>query len=362
MIPASLAERFHRALSPSYGARANAKEALEEMAEPEPEVALRAADIALFSGHPAGLSHPRVAGRLGTAVWDVFPAHVALLDRDGVVISVNRAWREFGQSNGLGSTAGLGTNYLEICERGAAEEEPEAAAAAQVVRTALAGQVPSRRVDYPCGGGEEMRFFRLEAIPLPGRHSGALVMHTDITDDWRREAAWQHRALHDPLTGLLNRAALCEELDNALCASQSQPGAFAVLFIDLDCFKKVNDQHGHAVGDRVLVEAGRRMAGSVRSTDTLGRWGGDEFLVIAKDLDGSTTATDVADRIVTGLRPPMTLPHARLAVSASVGVAYMDGTLGADQVVSAAGEALRAVRRSRALVGAAAAGGSAASG
>jgi len=333
-----------RAVSPNYGARANAEAALQELDEAQLAVVPHAADLAILSGHPVGSSQRRALARLHTALWEVFPGHVALLDRDGVVISVNRAWREFGLAHGLGATAALGMNCLDVCDRAAAEGEVEAAEAAEVIRTALAGDVPSRRVDYAGGDETEPRFFRLEAMPIPGRHSGALVVHTDITDDRLRAEQWQHRALHDQLTGLPNRALLCDRLQHAMSGAARDPRSLAVLFVDLDNFKQVNDGYGHGVGDQVLAECARRMDGAVRAADTVGRWGGDEFVVVAERLDDSTTASEVADRLATSLRPPIQVGDDELCLSASIGIAYLDGPLSADDLIQAANQALRAVR------------------
>src|SRR6059058_4903343 len=119
---------------------------MDEIAESANGVVLHGSDLALFSGHPAGLSQRRAAGRLGTALWEVFPGHVALLDRDGVVLSVNQAWRRFGLENGACPPTGLGCNYLDVCAAAAADGEPEAAEAAEVVRLSLAGVESDRRV------------------------------------------------------------------------------------------------------------------------------------------------------------------------------------------------------------------------
>jgi diguanylate cyclase (GGDEF)-like protein len=328
---------------------------LEEIAlasGPGQELVLHGADLALFSGHPAGLSQRRAAGRLGTALWEVFPGHVALLDRDGVVVSVNRAWREFGLARGGNTTAGLGVNYLELCARAAADGVAEAATAVEVVRTALSGATPSRRVDYPCHGPDETRFFRLQAHPLPGRHSGALLVHTDITSDRIREEQWQHQALHDPLTQLPNRSLLLDRLEHAVAAAADDPQSLAVLFVDLDRFKQVNDTLGHSVGDQVLAAAASRMAVRVREADTIGRWGGDEFVVVAERLQNPHVAAELAARLAAGLTEPIAAADRRLSVSASFGIAYHDGTTGPLDLVAAAGHAMHEARvGSRQLVG-----------
>jgi diguanylate cyclase (GGDEF)-like protein len=327
-------------LSPTYGARANAAQAMDALSDAADAVVLHGTDLALFSGHPAGLSQRRAAGRLGTALWEVFPGHVALLDRDGVLVSVNRAWREFALETGGNPAAGLGMNYLDVCARSAAAGEPQARAAADLVCEALEGREAAGATSYRCND----RWFTMQATPIPGRHSGALIVHTDITAARKREHEWQHRALHDPLTGLPNRALLADRLQHAVSVATRDPRSLAVLFVDLVAFKSINDRLGHAAGDQVLREAARRMATNMRASDTIGRWGGDEFLVIAERLDHDTTGEDLARRIESSLDDALWIDGEELSVRATVGVAHLDQHRDADQLVRAADAALLRVR------------------
>ncbi len=330
---------------PSTVARANAAQALEEMQHKGDGLVLHSADLGAFSHDPSGLSQRHCEGRLGIALWEAFPDHVALLDRDGKVIAVNRAWREFGLQSGAQPTTGLGTNYLQVCEQAAAAGEPEAEQAAALVREALAGLNPARQLSYLCVSAGADRWFRMRVIPLPGRHSGALVVHCDITADHEREQQWQHRALHDPLTGLPNRGLLADRLEHAVLAADREAGTLAVLFIDLDNFKSINDDWGHRAGDEVLRQAGRRMAASIRDADTIGRWGGDEFLVIAERLDAQATAADLLRRLKAALTVPNDVGPARLTVTASIGVAFLDHQhQTAEELIHAADDELRANR------------------
>src|SRR4051812_1864605 len=338
-----------RMLPPSYGARSNAAEALERMADAQEGLLLQGSDVALFSGHPAGLSQRRAAGRLGSALWEVFPACVALLDRDGVIISVNRAWREFGLERGGSSTAEIGTNYLEVCAR-ASDTEPEAAQAAEMIGAALDGLWPEGRLEYPCSGSDEpVRWFALQAIPIPGRHSGALVLHLDVTSYVVREQMWQHRAQHDEVTGLPNRAVLCDEIAAALAAPTRNRRLPAVLLLDLDGFAELNRQHGKATGDVVLREVARRLRGCVDDArGTVGRWSGSQFLVLldTPSPDGRVDeAEQVAECMRDELRRPVDLGTARVPVSASIGLVHADDRRTPDELVAAADSALRAVRR-----------------
>ena len=147
----------------------------------------------------------------------------------------------------------------------------------------------------------------------------------DITHRTQREAALAHRAEHDSLTGLVNRARfetrLTELLDPAN-APIDPAGArdIAILFIDLDGFKPVNDQYGHAAGDAVLVAVGVRLRDSTRGTDLIARFGGDEFAVLLQVRDEAEMRT-VSQRILNALRQPILVDGAKVTVGASLGVA-----------------------------------------
>lgn len=120
------------------------------------------------------------------------PGHAALLDCDGIVLSVNRAWRAFGLARGASATAGLGSNYLEVCDRASAQGEPDAAHAAALIRAVLAGDTCGEQLTYPCGDDTEQRWFRLHATALPGRHSGAVVVHTSTSTSTDVGTSSQH--------------------------------------------------------------------------------------------------------------------------------------------------------------------------
>jgi diguanylate cyclase (GGDEF)-like protein/PAS domain S-box-containing protein len=142
----------------------------------------------------------------------------------------------------------------------------------------------------------------------PYRMAGA---QTDVTD----------RRAYDPLTGLPNRALFAERLDDALARHRRRKGHFAVLFVDLDHFKAVNDTFGHVAGDELLVEVARRLEASVRPGDTVSRFAGDEFAILLERIIEIADATGVADRIHRALDVPVLLNDHETVPSASVGVA-----------------------------------------
>src|SRR4051794_20072040 len=139
-----------------------------------------------------------------------------------------------------------------------------------------------------------------------------------------REQNWQRRALHDPLTGLPNRALLTDRLEHAIAGAARDPGSLALLFLDIDAFKAINDRFGHHIGDDLLCRVGKRMTGSVRAADTVGRWGGDEFLVIAEHLDASLSADAVAGRLTASLAEPLVVGADQIQVNVSIGIAHLE--------------------------------------
>jgi diguanylate cyclase (GGDEF)-like protein len=151
---------------------------------------------------------------------------------------------------------------------------------------------------------------------------GALVVNTrDATDQVALERQLRHQAFHDPLTGLANRALLADRAEQALMRSARSGAAVAVVLVDLDGFKFVNDSLGHQVGDVVLVEVARRLESLVRSEDTVARLGGDEFVILIDDVSGMEETKVLAERVREVLRPRFSLPGWDYAVTASVGVA-----------------------------------------
>ncbi len=160
---------------------------------------------------------------------------------------------------------------------------------------------------------------RLAAIHRDGRPWAAVLHSQDITAERELVAQLAERALRDPLTGLGNRGMLRDHLVLALHRLPRRDGAVAVLFLDLDRFKAVNDEHGHEVGDRVLREVAARVTGAVRAVDTVARIAGDEFVIVAEVRDDAE-AVLLAERVQDSLGRPVRLPEVDLTMYASIGV------------------------------------------
>ena len=162
-------------------------------------------------------------------------------------------------------------------------------------------------------------------------HVGALVLTVrDVTDRKAFEEQLRHRAFHDPLTQLANRALLLDRLQHALSREGRYEDQVAVLFVDLDDFKVVNDSLGHHSGDELLVHVARRLRACVRSADTAARLGGDEFAVLLEGVDDLDETVALARRILDALAEPFALGGLTIQLGASVGVA-----VGTAQAVSA---------------------------
>ena len=135
----------------------------------------------------------------------------------------------------------------------------------------------------------------------------------------------RHQALHDGLTGLANRVLFRDRVEHAVARGRRSGGQIAVLFIDLDDFKILNDTHGHARGDEVLAIAASRVAAALRPSDTAARQGGDEFAVLIEDVADEADALAVATRLAEALRQPMPIGHVEVRIAASIGVALGGG-------------------------------------
>ena len=146
-----------------------------------------------------------------------------------------------------------------------------------------------------------------------------LTVFLDLHRLRKHTVALTHHSLHDGLTGLPNRELFDDRLEQALARARRRTVPLAVLFVDLDGFKQINDTHGHTAGDEVLLEAGKRLRALVRTGDTVARYGGDEFTILAEDVGDAETARQLGERVMEELAQPYL---GGLEVAASVGVAF----------------------------------------
>jgi Amt family ammonium transporter len=176
--------------------------------------------------------------------------------------------------------------------------------------------------------------YTASAVVSDGAPSGAVIAFRDITERKAFEDELHQHARYDSLTGLANRRLLVERLDQALRRSALDRKTHALIFVDVDRFKSINDSLGHVTGDGFLVAIGARLKATVRSHDLLARFGGDEFVVLLEDVAGVEVAVAAARRICSAVQQPILLPEGHeLVASVSVGIALTEPGKGADDVL-----------------------------
>jgi diguanylate cyclase (GGDEF)-like protein/PAS domain S-box-containing protein len=176
-------------------------------------------------------------------------------------------------------------------------------------------------VNYRKDGSE----YVIEWYVVPLRNTAGEITHwmaseRDATERKALEEQLRYQGLHDLLTGLPNRVLFMDRLEHALSLANRDPRLNAVLFVDLDDFKVVNDSLGHEAGDDLLALVAERLQTSLRSEDTVARFGGDEFGILIEDVPAASYATDIAERIVESMRDTFTVKGHELTITCSIGI------------------------------------------
>ncbi|MBY5929736.1 EAL domain-containing protein [Halomonas sp. DP8Y7-3] len=171
------------------------------------------------------------------------------------------------------------------------------------------------------------RWYDMTLSPVHASREGVshfIGIVDDVTQRKAQEEMLAHQATHDALTGLPNRLLLSDRLEHDVALAQRHEKGLAVLFLDLDAFKPINDSLGHETGDRVLVQVAKRLGRGQRRSDTLARLGGDEFVMVLVDIGGREEAVVVAERLLEQLHEPFRVDGHQLHISASIGIAMLD--------------------------------------
>lgn len=174
-----------------------------------------------------------------------------------------------------------------------------------------------------------------------GKTQHYVALFTDITSSKEHQRQLEHIAYYDALTGLPNRMLLADRLQQAMAQSRRQDRALAVVYLDLDGFKTVNDMYGHHMGDELLVTLAQRMKATLREGDTLARIGGDEFVAVLVDLNDNQDCVLALERLLRAAADPVMVQGKALSVSASIGVThYPEDAVDADQLMRHADQAM----------------------
>jgi diguanylate cyclase (GGDEF)-like protein/PAS domain S-box-containing protein len=241
---------------------------------------------------------------------------IVITDQAHSIVEVNPAFTEL---TGHAADSLAGTPLIELLEKSSGLED-----AIERVRLKLEqADAWEGEVRYRCTNGDTL--VALQTISAVRDADGKLVRHihifNDITAQKAAEEAVLHQALHDELTGLANRTHLDQSLVRAIRKAHQHARQLAVLFLDLDHFKEVNDTLGHQAGDDLLKQVASRLAERLREQDLLARLGGDEFVIVLEDIRRAQHAGKIADGIVQALLEPFTVAGEVVQIGVSVGVA-----------------------------------------
>ena len=244
------------------------------------------------------------------AVVSALGEGIVLLGKDDAVLAVNPAAEQILGVSQAQLAAGAPWPFVDDRGDPLAFAHTPLASAAEVTHTVLA----VRRADHS-------RAWVSLSIRVIAETGARVVSFADITERRVFQQQLEHAALHDALTGLPNRKLFMERLEYALELARRRNERLGVAFIDLDGFKTVNDTAGHEIGDRLLAEVGRRLAGALRGSDLIARLGGDEFCAILSGISDANTARLVGERMLDAVQPALEFSGRRMNVTASIGIA-----------------------------------------
>jgi diguanylate cyclase (GGDEF)-like protein len=247
---------------------------------------------------------------------------MAILDATGKVLATNGSWLEFARNHAFPSSAtGVGANYLEQCQTASHGHAPAAMQLAAGIQAVIDGRQKEFVQLYACQQNEEKQWFQACVTPLLSDDMrGIALTHCNVTENIRAEQQEEHQAHFDSLTGLPNRLQFRDRLRQEIAQAQRNKHRLALLYLNIDRFKNINDSLGHQAGDTLLQQAARRIAHCLRGSDTVGRLGGDEFAVILPDPEGEHGVLTAVRRLVDGLAQPMQVELRELFVTASIGI------------------------------------------
>ncbi|MGZ8377435.1 MAG: putative bifunctional diguanylate cyclase/phosphodiesterase [Gemmatirosa sp.] len=249
------------------------------------------------------------------ALFDQAPLGIVLLDDDGVVVDANPA---FERLVGRGAAQLRGTRAGELSK---AEDEAAAREPMRELREGRRASVTLEQRFVRPDGETVWASLTVRRVDVLGAGATLMGMAQDVTARRELEARLSHQAYHDPLTGLANRTRLRDRLENALGTPGRSIESVALVYVDLDDFKKVNDSLGHAAGDRLLRVVAERLLNATRGSDTVARLGGDEFAILLENVRSDEDVLVVAERVGRAMRTPFQLEGKEVFVGASVGIA-----------------------------------------
>lgn len=267
-------------------------------------------------------------------VMDVLPVGVIFADAQGRATAANRTWEDL---SGIDRRAAEGFGWLDAVDPGDRPHVLE-----QVRAAAEDGAFISTELQL-VSGDRPWTWWWIARTRLA--EPSVVMAVADADAEHRAKEDLLHQAIHDPLTGLVLRGHFSEELERALASLARHPAHLAVLYIDLDGFKGVNDTYGHAAGDALLIAVARALTRAVRPEDTVARVGGDEFAVICDRLEQPSAAERIAGRVRAALDAPFDVGVGTVRLSAAIGVALADPGDSSDTIIDRADRAMYRAKR-----------------
>lgn len=305
--------------------------------------AAEAASRALGASPGPEAERPPGGGELSLppAALDDHPAGLAVLALDGTVQRCNAAFAELlGYGGDPGELRGV-----DLVER---HFEPGGTWQELASRLGRGERVTGHELRVRTSGEPSERWLLLAvtAVRLAGEEDpGALVAAQDITDRWEREERLRRQAHRDPLTGLANRRLLRATAERTLALAERHGRTAGLLYLDLTDFKRINDTHGHEVGDRVLAAVADRLRGKLRESDLAARVGGDEFAVLLPEVEDAAGVRRAGGRLIEELNRPLSLDGEEIRVDARAGAAlYPKHAAGLDELLDRADRAMYRTR------------------
>jgi diguanylate cyclase (GGDEF)-like protein/PAS domain S-box-containing protein len=244
------------------------------------------------------------------------PIGMAMTDLEGAIIRANPA---LGRIVGLDANALTGVNVHELTHPD--DRDTSRAEMRRLATNVADGYHIEKRYRHAAGHAVWVSVSVSCVRDENGEPSYLIGQVEDVTERRALRERLAYAAIHDPLTALPNRVLFMDRLETALSRATRHHRHVAVIFLDLDRFKFVNDGMGHAAGDRLLESVAERLLGSIRPNDTVARFGGDEFVVLCDEVAGEDAAVQVAERLTDALSRPISLPEGDVFVTASAGVA-----------------------------------------
>jgi diguanylate cyclase (GGDEF)-like protein/PAS domain S-box-containing protein len=234
---------------------------------------------------------------------------ILALDNEGNIASFNQKFLKLWRLSDLNEKNSIETILAVTIEKDAIEFQ-------RVIAT-----VDRQKRDYLGLKNGKIIEYHLQPQTLSGKILGKVLSFRDVTEEKLAEALVKHQSTHDALTNIPNRISFEQKFSAALSEAANNFQPMALMFVDLDRFKEVNDTLGHFVGDLLLQSVVRRISGCLRDSDVLGRWGGDEFVLLLDRIRCRQDASDIAQRIVRVLQPEFILSGHCITVTASIGIA-----------------------------------------